>query len=54
MEGIRRFNQKPKKVSSVSYVEGYCRLIFGKRVYNSSSRLASSLAKSLKTLPSSC
>jgi brefeldin A-inhibited guanine nucleotide-exchange protein len=53
MEGIKRFNQKPKKVSGVMRWE-IPRLISCKRAYNSLSRRASSLAKGPKTLRSSC
>jgi brefeldin A-inhibited guanine nucleotide-exchange protein len=53
MEGIKRFNQKPKKVSGVERWE-FFPLISCQRAYNSLLRLASYLAKSPKTLLSSC
>ena len=53
MEGIKRFNQKPKKVSGVAHW-AFFRLISCERAYNSLSSLAFSLVMGPKTLPSSC
>jgi len=55
MEGIKRFNQKPKKVSSTFVcLELLASTYIRYRVYNFSSRQALSQGMDPKTLPSSC
>jgi hypothetical protein len=55
MEGVKRFNQKPKKVSGTFvYLESLAPTFIRCRAYNSSSMQVLSQGMDPKTLPSSC
>lgn len=55
MEGVKRFNQKPKKVSGTFvYLESLASTSIRCRAYNFSSRQVLSQGMDPKTLPSSC